>query len=423
MSKPRSKIKVFCCCLIFVLLTTGCWGRRETDELGYILATGIDKTEENIVKITFQIAVPSALAGGGGSGGDKASEVISVEAASLFGALQLANAFVSRDLTFIHNELVVVSEDIAREGLDRYINPLLRSREIRRNITIAVSQGSAAEFLKNNEAVLEKNTARQFELLFNAKGYTGFIIDTTLNEFSKRAKSPGANPVLPLVGITKEQKKNKTEEKTDFAEMVREEVSYLPGEVPREGGNKIEIIGLAAFKSDRLVGYLNGTETRYYQMMTGDFNSAILTIPEPDLKDRIIVVKVTRGRSPERKVDISSDKPKITVKVILEGEILSIQSGINYEQGQKAEELEQYIEDLVKRGASEVIKKTQVDFKSDIFGFGEGSRRSFWTWQEWINYGWLERYAEAEVTVDISLEIRRTGLMRRTAPIPEEGTE
>ncbi len=71
-----------------------------------------------------------------------------VEAASLFGAEQLLNTFVSKHITLIHNTTVVVSEEIAREGLAKYINPLVRSREIRRTNYLLVVKGKANDFIE-----------------------------------------------------------------------------------------------------------------------------------------------------------------------------------------------------------------------------------------------------------------------------------
>lgn len=406
------------CWALIPLIAAGCWGKRETDEMGYILATGLDKGQDNLVKITFQIAIPAASAGE--DGGEETTETVSLETASIFGALQLANAFVSKELTFLHNELVVVSQEIAREGLNKYINPLLRSREIRRNLTVAVTRDSAAEYLKENKPILEKNPAKQFELLFAAQNYSGIMQGTILNEFNKMSQSPGSNPVLALVGVKKD-KKEETEKKRDFIDLVKSDVAYLPGEVPREGGNKTEVIGLAAFRNDRLVGFLNGSETRYYQMLTGSFQSALMTFPDPEGdNNEVIVIKVKKGRSPEIKVDIAGDKPRLQVKLILEGEYVSIQSGIEYESGQKQKKLEDYIESFITNEALELIKKSQQDYKSDIFGFGESTRKHFWTWQDWVDYDWQEQYLNAEINLETSMEIRRTGLLRYTAPNPKE---
>lgn len=403
--------------ILFTVLSTGCWGVSETDELAYILAMGIDKGEVNIIRATFQIAIPKALAGGEGGGGDEPVLNISVEAASIFGALQLANAFVSRELTFIHNRMVVVSDEIAREGLNRYINPLIRSREIRRNTFIMVTRGSSKDFLEKNKPVLEINPSQQFELLLGEAGKVGFMVDTTLNDFYNSAKLPGRQPVITLVGITAKDKKGE-ENTATRGEMIKREVAYLPGEVPREGGNEIESIGLAAFRGDKLAGYLDGAETRYYQMISADFQKAIFTFPDPEKPDTdIIVIEIKAGRSPDKGVRFVGGEPLIDVNIILEGEIRSLQSGINYEGGEKLKELEKFLEDSIAREVLAVIKKTQGEFKSDIYGFGESTRKYFWTYPAWESYNWHEVYPQTEVNVKVDMRIRRSGLMIRTAPI------
>ncbi|MBZ4653011.1 MAG: gerBC1 [Peptococcaceae bacterium] len=403
------------------LFAQGCWGSRETDELAYILAIGIDKGKENIIQVTFQIALPRALGGGGGGGGGgeggKSTEIVSIEASSLFGALQLANAFVSRDLTFIHNKVVVVSEEIAREGLDKYINPLVRSREIRRNNFLLVTKGKARDFLEKNQSILEKNPSRQFELLLQAKNFTGFMPFATIQQYHSSLKTPGRQPITALVGVN-EGKEGKEKEKS-FVEKIEREVAYIPGEIPRQGGNKAEVIGLAVFNGGKLVGYLNGAETRFYQMVTGDFQSAIFTFPDPQKAGDsfVLVVELKKGRSPAIKATFPQGRPVIEVNLILEGEIFSIQSGINYKRGQKEADLQKFLEDYISQEVRKVIAKTQKEFKSDIFGFGERTRTYFWTWKDWENFDWLERYPQAEIKVNTRVEIRRTGLMLKTEPV------
>ncbi len=406
-----SKMVLLLVCLFSLLITAGCWGARETDELGYVLSLGIDKGVENVIQVTFQIAIPQSPEGGGG--GDKENNiVVSVEAASLFGALQLANSFVSRELTLIHNRAVIVSEEIAREGISKYLEPLVRSRDIRRNTFFLVTRGKAKEFVESNQPLLERNAARDFELLLAGRKVVGFIPDSIINDIHRSVNDYGREAIIALVGVN--NGKEGEEKQEDYQTIVKSEMALSPNEVPREGGNKIEAIGLAAFRGDRLKGYLNGLETGYYQMITGDFKSAIYSFPDPEKSDEyLIVVKVTKGRNPQFKVVFEEGKvvPSFEVTLVLEGEILSIQSGLEYEKGSKEKELEEYLARYLASGANDVIKKTQNELACDIFGLGDKLRKYFWTFQEWKDYNWLEKYPSAEVNVKVNFMIRRTGLL------------
>lgn len=396
-----------------VLFLSGCWGSREPDERSFVLATGLDKGEKNVVKVTFQEAIPKAL-GTGGEG--ETTNVISLEAASVFGALQLANAFTSREMTLIHNRAIIISEELAKEGLSKYLNPLLRSRDIRRNTFIMISRSEANKFLLENKPVLEKYTSEQIELILNSTKITGFSTNSMLGKINEDMKIPGRGTVIALVSINKEDKAK--EPAQTRAEKALYEVGYLPGEIPRNGGNKIEFIGLAAFFGDKLVGLLNGSETRYYHLVRGELEKTIFTFPDPKEQEQYaIVIEIREGRNPEFKVDLSAEKPKIEVDLRLEGEIVSIESGINYEIGEDQNLLQMHIEDIINREIMKVVKKSQEEFKSDILGFDEHMRKNFWTWQDWEDYEWQKRYPEAEIIVKTSIDFRRPGLLARMEPI------
>lgn len=414
------KIKGLIGLLLMLFFVQGCWGARETDEMGYVLLMGLDKGEKNIIKVTFQIAVPQPTEGGSES---KATEIIEVESASLFGAQQLVSAFVSKDLTLIHNKVLIVSEEIAREGLGRYINPSIRSRDLRRTTFLFVVKGKAGEFIDHNqELIFERYPSKQMELYMTAAQTTGFMVDSNIQSFYQGLNSPGQEPTAVLVAVQREEEAQETEmgeEKfTSYREKVINEMAYLPGEIPRKGGNKFEIIGQAVFKGDKLVGFLNGKETRYYQMLSGDFQRGIFSILDPRKpEDHLIVLEIFQRRNSKIRVKADGTKMVIEVNLFLKGEIFSIQSGINYESGELQQELENYLSTFITQEVTQLIKKTQKEFASDIFGFGEYTRDFFWTWDEWVNYDWSDKYPYCEVKVQTNFSIRRGGMMLKTVQI------
>jgi len=420
---PKIKVKFFvllCLILPLLLLLQGCWGSKETDEIGYVLLMGFDKGEENILKVTYQMAIPLPVEGGEA---EEATEIIEVEAASIYGAQQLGSAFVSKELSLSHNNAIVVSEELAREGLSKYINPLVRSRDLRRTTYLMVVKGKAGEFVEKNKGLIfEKYPSRQLDVFMSAAMFTGFIVDSDIHSFYQCLKSPGREATTGLVAVQKEKKdeESETEEKKSKSneEKIKDEMAYLPGEIPRKGGNKIELIGQAVFKADKLVGFLDGKETRYYQMLTGDFEKGIFSFPEPKDKENSLIVMEIKGRNhPKIRVKAGEKKTVIEVDLLLKGEILSIQSGINYESGTLKQDLENYISTIISQDVTQLIKKTQEEFASDIFGFGEYTREFFWTWQEWVNYAWLAQYPYCEVKVHTFFNIRRPGMMVKTAPL------
>jgi spore germination protein KC len=443
---------------ICFLFLTGCWGSRETDQLGYVLVIGLDKGEENIIKVTFQMAIPEPVEGGQA---EKVTEVVSVEAPSIFAAQELTDTFVSKRSTLIHNKAIVVSEEIAREGLSKYINPLVRSRDLRRTNYLLVTQGKAHDFIKENiNLIFERYPSRQLDIFMTSTYMTGLIPNADIHKFYEALSSPGRQAIAALVGVEKNkdiqnkeqqgeedkeqqgdqdkeqqeqqnkeqegepQAQDKKKETKSEKEKVEEGMAYVPGKIPREGGNKIEMIGTAVFHDDRLVGFLNGEETRYYQMITGGFGRGNFTFPDPDPVEggsNIINLEIKKGRSPEIKIDPAQEK--INLRLFLEGEILSIQSGENYERGALKRQLEDYVSNSITKNVMQLIRKTQDEYRSDIFGFGEYTRIDFWTWRDWVEYEWLRKYPQYQVNVETVFQVRRSGMMTGTSPIHRGGSE
>lgn len=419
---PQTKVRSFlflCMLLPVMLLLQGCWGSQETDEIGYILLMGFDKGEENILKVTYQMAIPQPAEGGEAGA---ATEIIEVEAASIYGAQQLISAFVSKHSILGHNRAIIVSEELAREGLSKYINPLVRSRDLRRTTFLMVVKGKAGEFIEKNKGLIfEKYPSRQVDIFMASSDLTGFIYESDIHSFYQCLKSPGQEATAALVAVQKEKEDEENEigEKKSRSneEKIKDEMAYLPGEIPRKGGNKIELIGQAVFKDDKLVGFLDGKETRYYQMLTGDFEKGIFSFPDPQEPDNnVVVIEIIKRIHPKIRIKSAENKTVIEVDIFLKGEILSIQSGKNYESGKLHQELENYIRTFIAHGATQLIKKTQEEYASDIFGFGEYTRKFFWTWSEWVNYDWLTQYPYCEVKVQTFFNIRRPGMMIKTSP-------
>ena len=124
-----------------------------------------------------------------------------------------------------------------------------------------------------------------------------------------------------------------------------------------------------------------------------------------------------QSRRPDIKINFENGKPKIDVKVILEGNIYTVQSGFEYEQPQNAKVLEDAYVQFIKTGIERYLDRTAKEFESDICGFGEKMKRKFLTWGEWESFGWPDRYKDSTFNVTVEFKIRRTGLSVRTMPV------
>jgi spore germination protein KC len=174
-------------------------------------------------------------------------------------------------------------------------------------------------------------------------------------------------------------------------------------------------MGLAVFNGPKMVGELDGEEAGDYLMVTGEYNHSFISFPDPIEKKYFLILDVKQSRSPVYKVEIVDGKPKIHVKVILEADYLSIQSGLNYENLNKTSAFEKSAQEFLKKGITDFLNKTVV-LNSDICGFGNIAKRKFLLWKDWENFKWIEKYKDSTFTVDVDLKVRRTGLKIKTQP-------
>jgi len=193
------------------------------------------------------------------------------------------------------------------------------------------------------------------------------------------------------------------------------EGDFLAGQLPRKGVGKVEVLGSAAFRDSKMVGTLNGTQTAILNMFRGWFFESLFAFPDPGRPDRFVILRVKKERKPEIKVRLDAEgMPEVRVRVALDAEIISIQSGINYERPEKLSILEEALNRQMERLAGELVRKAQEEFRADIFGFGFKARRLAATYPQWESMNWPELYPEARVSITFDTKIRRIGLLRKT---------
>lgn len=400
--------------VLLILMLSGCWGSRETDEIAYVIAIGFDKGPGKDLIMTFQIANPRTIAGqaGGGGGGDKSRPLITVSTIAKLpiGAFNLLNAELSRHFSLLHTRAFVFSEELAREGLQHYLAPLNRYREARGTAFIFISRGKASDFLAKNQPQLEITPAKQYDLVAAVRALHGLAPAVQFRQFYENTKTTSQEPVAPLVSINeKGLNTGETPEPNKLGD-------YLAGDLPSNKG-QVQFIGTAVFKEDRMVGMLTGDETRYLNMITGELKQSFLIIQDPKASEEPLGMTLRQARKPVIKVRFTPERPVIVINIYQEPELVGVSSGINYENTKLKPVLEKALEDIIKRRCYELVTRTQEEFRSDIFGFGRYARMNFLTVDEWKKADWEKIYPYAGLDINVHVKIRRTGLMFKTRPV------
>jgi len=413
--------------IISMIFLSGCFDAFEPDELAYVVALGLDDGADGNLIITLLLAVPIAVGVGPEPGEiENATNIITVAAPTILGGINIVNSLISKRINFTHAKLIVISKELAEQGVERFINTFARFREFRPDTHIGITRGSAEEFLKESKPVLEFNPSKHFELIMESFEYTGFSNGSTIAEFYSRMECTCNEALAILLDISQiEDSKDLTEVMYNLKNSEGEvlEGDYTATDMPIVYENKVRQMGTAVFKADKMVGELTGRETFYYLMVSGKLGQAYYTLPDPGEgaknitgKREYITLRLGQARKPEINVKIKENRPVVNVQVSLEGDILSITGNSDYSTGEGLKKLENYASGYVKERVISFLEKTRDEFKSDICFIGKSVKKTFLLWDDWINYNWAEEYENADFIVDVEVKIRRSGIMVKQVP-------
>ena len=421
--------------LILILSFSGCYDANEPNDYAYVVAIGVDKAKEkNEYEISVQFAKPSQISGGaseqGGTGGETLG-LVTVEAPTIYSGINVANNIVSKRFQLSHTKIIVISEEIAKDGMNDIIDTIVRSSDLRPNMYIAVAKGGAKEYLASVKPEMEINPVKYYQLIFENDA-AEFVPKSVSQKIYFYINSKERDVILPLVSKSNEEPKEKSDNKgqekngsndeqennidlpkTDaetnyegFEYMMKE---YIAGNIVANKKNKSEAMGMAVFDEDKMVGELHDIETELYNIVNGTFKTNYNTFYNYKNPDVPIVMQTRQYKPPKITVKTENNSPKISIDISMEGSLISVSGDTLVEEDiyDYEEEIEKYIEEAL----GKFLNKTSKELGTDIFGFGVHAKKNFYDYKKFMDYNWDEAYKRAEFKIDADFTIRRTGLV------------
>lgn len=417
----RRKVLVIIAVILILTFCTGCYDANEIGDLTYVSILGIERGVSDRLRITFKLQKFSQEGGGSSQKGTGANDqnadkdTLTIDASSLLTAVAAANTNLSKLLNFMHLKMIVISEELAKEGgIGEFVTPLIRYRQIRRSTKVAICKGTAQEFVNTMQPYSGNLMAQTIEEMVKNSKRTGYFPDVSLNDVYSNLKSYCESAMVIYGAVNKGA--NFIGEGDKYSGATKIQGDYYAGDAPKTQGQDFEFLGSVLLDGDKMVGKLTGFETQMILMIRGDINRAVFAMPDPYAQELIIPIEVKEFESPIFSMDLSGDKPKINVKLGLEGNITVVQSKYNYESPELKKVVEKEFEEYIKKGIERVFSKCKV-FKTDVFEFGNRASMQFLTIPEWEEYNWLTKFPESELKVDVNFIVRRTGKMIKSMPI------
>ena len=388
--------------LLSILLLSGCWDRKELQDIDIVSAIGIDAGDddvENRYLVTVQVINEGLIAGGaqkGGIGNASPVTIFSAQGSTVAEALRKIAPKLPQELFFPHIQLMVLGEELAKEkGIQDSFDWIERDSQFRTLFPILiVKDHTARDVLK---------IVTSLEPIPSAKIVGG--LESTQKTWGEFASSRADKVIQQLSG-----------EMAHIAGVQiigdPEKGNKLTNVQQIEPNTEIEIKGLAIFKQGKLQKWLEGDGARGVTWINNELKKTVLNL-DCKTKNLGIAVDVLRSKS-KITAEIKKGKPVIQIEIRAEGHISEVHCPIALEKSETIEQLEKQMEQEIKEEIMMAVEVAKAE-KSDIFRFGETiNRKDHKLWKE-IKEKWNDEiFPETEINVRVKGFIRRTGL--RTKP-------
>lgn len=372
--------------LIFLnlFIISGCWNYREIDQLAIVAGSAIDKQDDKYLVSAEIVNVT------GGKEAKVSPIVVTGKGDTIFDAIRNMIKISGKPLYWAHSEILIISEEIAREGVVEVIDLFTRDPETRMSSNLLISkEKTAKEILEQQSITTEIKSSEINRMLLSQKLLSKAPVIAVYQFVNNLADNTRA-AVLPAIVIKKNQGKSVT-----------------------------ELFGTAVFKKDKLSGFLNGEDTKYFLFAINKVRGGLLIQKEKLEGSNVKVSLEIFADKTHTKIKPIYSNGKLTMKLevfanVAIGELEGSKNYMNEPGRTKLKKAaEKSLEDNIKR----VIKKVQNEYGSDIFEFGrivQNERPD--VWRELEN-DWEKIYKDLDVKVKAEINIKDSSLLLKPIKI------
>lgn len=387
--------------LCFIFLFTGCFDYKELDDLSIVTAMAVDKVE-NGYEISYSIA-NAKKAQVSSKEGESQTTVFSGVGPTLSEAMREIDLKNPRATYLGHVSVIVMSSDIAKEGVFKVVDLMMRDPESRKKFFFLITKDQKAKDVIKILSPLESFPSQNIVInLQNSSTNQSISTNVGYSQFIRSVLRPGINPVLPSIIINGDAK--------DGANMSNLENS--------EPSSYIELGNLGIFKDDKLVGFAKREESRGINIINGNAKNVIVTTKCDEnnyANANITNIQVYRD------YQIQNNQPVVHIKVKAEGSLQEINCAYDLLQPNDLEKVTKKFETSLRDMLKNAIQTAQNNYKSDIFGFGLHYYRYHPDYFKYIQDIWDEEiFPYIKVNISTSIDIKTKGSLNETIQKEEE---
>ena len=371
--------------LFILFCLTGCWNYNELNDYSIVSGVAIDKKDD---KYEASVLISNSPKSDSGENNSSQSQVVvySGKGDSIFSALKQIGLISPKELYFGSFSVLVISEEVAKDGIDSAIDFFVRYPNARKNFYVVLSKDTKAkDTLKIMTPLSSFPSQKITDNIESTTQLQGIISSTNFNNLLSNILSKGIEPTINCIEVEGDKKDGSNQKNIESSEP--------------KAYTKLGNIGI--FKNDKLIDWANRNESLGINIINGNISEMFLDVK---YKDGYVVIDSTSFSS-NVVVELQNNKPIVNINLSGEARIIEVEGDINLENYKVIEQLQNKTNKKIKKRVNEAINLA-IKYKTDIFGFGKKIYQKYPEYFKSVKKNWNNNLDELEINIKSDLMLK-----------------
>ncbi|EPR12301.1 Ger(x)C family spore germination protein [Ruminiclostridium papyrosolvens] len=371
--------RLFCTLLMLNVvagLCTGCWNYREINQMSIVAGAAIDKISDGKYKLSVEIIDLKT----GGVEAKVHSKKLECYGASVYDAIRNAISINANKLYWGHAEILIISKDVAKEGIVEILDCFSRDPEPRLTIDILVSKEETAEKILDSQSITTEVRTFEINKMLDLEKELEKSPKVEIYEFINSLGESGISPIMPVIGLTK-----------------------------NSGQETSQLSGTAVFKKDKLEYMFDQEDTKYYLFVINKIKGGILNVKGG--ADNI-TLKIIKSKTKLKPV-YNNGKLYFDLNIKTKTSLSEINNTTKFGNVKDVQKIKAEAQSELKKEVENIIKAAQNEYGIDIFGFGKSVKQDIPDLWKKIESDWNTVFKNVSVSVNVDIDISNSGLLSR----------
>lgn len=375
--------------LFLLFFLTGCWNYQELNEYAIVTGMAVDY-KEGKYEVSFLIA------NGNKTEQEQAkTSLLSGEGETIYNAIKDISLASPKELYISHLSVVIISEEVAREGISNLLDYLLREPQSHQNFYLLIAKDTKALNILSILSPLSDYPSQNIASnISNTAKLQGKISDASFNLFMEKYLSTGFEPIMNSVTIKGDIKEGQSSDSQD--------------KTKQDAYTKLDT--LAVFQKDKFVTWATQEESIGIDLILGEIKTFYFNVP---CEDRFAVTV-----SNDYQVKYQIEKDKIKIKAIAEGTLREVDCKINLEKEEDIQKLEKAAEEEMRKYMVEAVQLAKNN-RTDIFGIGSKYYKKYPNQYKHIR-DWNNFFVTLPIEIETKFQYTRKGSLEQSLEREEQ---